>query len=86
MTIAEAKILALPIVSTNFDVVYNQIEHQKNGLIAEMDGQKIGAQIMRLVLDDALRERIRNAVRKEDNTTCLTETKKVEKLFDDLTA
>lgn len=86
MTIAEAKILALPIVSTNFDVVYNQIEHQKNGLIAEMDGQKIGAQIMRLVHDDALRERIRNAVRKEDNTTCLTETKKVEKLFDDLTA
>lgn len=84
MTIAEAKILGLPIVSTNFDVVYNQIEHEKNGLIAEMDGEKLGEQILRLVQDDELRERIRSAVMKEENTTSLTEVNKVEKLIDDL--
>ena len=84
MTIAEAKILGLPIVSTNFDVVYNQIEHEKNGLIAEMDGEKLGEQILRLVQDDGLRERIRSAVMKEENKTSLTEVNKVEKLIDDL--
>ncbi len=84
MTIAEAKILGLPIVSTNFDVVYNQIEHEKNGLIADMVGEKIGEQILRLVQDDGLRERIRSAVMKEENTTSQTEVKKVEKLIDDL--
>lgn len=84
MTVAEAKILGLPIVSTNFEVIYDQIEHEKNGLIAEMDGEKVGEQILRLVQDDELRERIRSAVMKEENTTSLTEVNKVEKLIDDL--
>ena len=86
MTIAEAKILGLPIVSANFDVVYDQIEHEKNGLIAEMDGEKIGEQILRLVQDDQLRERIKSAVRKEENTTYQTEVKEVEALIDRLTS
>lgn len=86
MTIAEAKILGLPIVSTNFDVVYNQIEHEKNGLIAEMDGEKIGEQILRLVQDEGLRESIKSTVLKEENTTSKTEAKKVEKIIDDLTS
>lgn len=86
MTIAEAKILGLPIVSANFDVVYDQIEHEKNGLIAEMDGKKIGEQILRLVQDNQLRERIKSTVQKEENTTCQTEVKKVEALIDRLTS
>lgn len=86
MTIAEAKILGLPVVSTNFDVVYNQIEHEKNGLIAEMDGEKIGEQILRLVKDDELRVGIRKAVLMEKNDTCRTEVKKVERIIDDLTS
>lgn len=86
MTIAEAKILGLPIVSTNFDVIYNQIEHEKNGLIADMDGDSIGEQILRLVQNDELRERIKSAVLKEENTTYLTEVAKVENLIDRLTS
>ena len=86
MTVAEAKILGLPIVSTNFDVIYNQIEHEKNGLIAEMKGEKIGEQILRLVHDDKLRERIRNTVLMEENKTSQTEVKKVEALIDRLTS
>lgn len=84
MTIAEAKILGLPIVSTNFEVIHDQIEHEKNGLIAEMDGEKVGEQILRLVQDEALRDRIKSAVLMEENTTCQTEVKKVENLFDNL--
>lgn len=86
MTIAEAKILGLPIVSTNFEVVNDQLEHQKNGLIAEMNGRKIGEQILKLVKDDELRERIKSAVKKEENKTWQTEVSKVEKLIDDLTS
>lgn len=86
MTVAEAKILGLPIVSTNFEVIHDQIEHGKNGLIAEMDGEKIGEQILRLVYDDELRERIRNAVLMEENKTSQTEVKKVEALIDKLTS
>jgi glycosyltransferase involved in cell wall biosynthesis len=86
MTIAEAKILGLPIVSTNFDVIYDQIEHEKNGLIADMDGDSIGEQILRLVQNDELRERIKSAVLKEENTTYLTEVAKVENLIDRLTS
>lgn len=86
MTIAEAKILGLPIVSTKFDVIYNQIEHEKNGLIAEMKGEKIGEQILRFVHDTQLRERIRNTVLMEENKTSQTEVKKIEALIDRLTS
>ena len=86
MTIAEAKILGIPVVSTNFDVVYNQITHEKNGLIAEMNGVKIGEQILRLIQDDELRERIKSTLLKEENLTSQTEVRKVEKMIDELTS
>lgn len=86
MTIAEAKILGVPVVSTNFDVVYNQITHEKNGLIAEMDGVKIGEQILRLIQDDELREHIKSTLHKEENLTSQTEVRKVEKIIDELTS
>ena len=86
MTIAEAKILGVPVVSTNFDVVYNQITHERNGLIAEMDGVKIGEQILRLIQDNKLRECIKSTLQKEENTTYQTEVRKVEKIIDELTS
>lgn len=86
MTIAEAKILGVPVVSTNFDVVYNQITHEKNGLIAEMNGVKIGEQILRLIQDDELREHIKSTLLKEENLTSQTEVRKVEKMIDELTS
>ena len=86
MTIAEARILGIPVVSTNFDVVYNQITHEKNGLIAEMNGVKIGEQILRLIQDDELREHIKSTLLKEENLTSQTEVRKVEKMIDELTS
>ena len=81
MTIAEAKILGKPIVSTNFDVVYNQITHEKNGLIAEMNGKSIADSIYRMITDNELRNSIIEEVNREVNTTHLTEAKKVEALI-----
>ena len=82
MTIAEAKILGKAIVSTNFDVVYNQITHEKNGLIAEMNGKSIADSIYRMITDNELRKSIIEEVNREVNTTHLTEAKKVEALID----
>lgn len=82
MTIAEAKILGKAIVSTNFDVVYNQITHEKNGLVAEMNGKSIADSIYRMITDNELRNSIIEEVNREVNTTHLTESKKVEALID----
>ncbi len=82
MAIAEAKILWKPVVSTNFSVVHNQLTHEKNGLIADMNGKSIADNIYRMITDDALRNSIIAEVNREENTTCSTEVKKVEQLID----
>jgi len=60
LTIAEAKILNRPIVSTNFPVVYDQIIDGQNGLIAEMNPESIAQKILQLYenMHDNLPERL----------------------------
>lgn len=82
LTIAEAKILGKPVVSTNFDVVHDQLTHEKNGLIAEMNPEAMADAIMRMHEDADLRNTIIQAVKKEENTTYITEVKKIESLLD----
>ena len=82
LTIAEAKILGKPVVSTNFDVVHDQIKHEHDGLIAEMTPESVADNILRLINEKDLRNRIIASVNKEKNTTYMTEVEKVEKLFD----
>lgn len=82
LTIGEAKILGLPVVSTNFEVVHNQITHGKNGLIAEMNAKSLASAICRLISDDVLRKSIMENVKQENNMTYLSEGKKVESLLD----
>lgn len=65
LTLAEARILNIPVISTNFDVVHNQIKNEKNGLIVEMDGGKIADGIMRMIKDKKLREYIVDNLKKE---------------------
>ncbi len=81
LTIAEAKILGKPVVSTNFKVVYDQITNEKNGLISEMEATSLGNQIIRMITDDTLRQRIIANVMAEENMTYKTEVVKVEQLF-----
>ena len=82
LTIAEAKILGKPVVSTNFDVVHDQLKHEENGLIAEMTPESVAENIVRLLDDKELRNHIIDSVSKEQNTTYITEVKKVEKMID----
>ena len=81
LTLNEARILNRPVVSTNFPVVYNQIKDGENGLIAEMTPESVAEKILLLVNDEALRNRIIDATKREVNTTSVTEPKKVMELL-----
>lgn len=83
LTIAEAKILGKPVVSTNFDVVRDQLSHEKNGLIAAMNPNDLADAIMRMHQDEKLRQSIISAVVKEENRTYITEVRKIERLLDE---
>ena len=49
MAIAEAKILNKPIVVTNFDIVYDQIDNEINGIIADMNSDDISRAIIKFI-------------------------------------
>lgn len=82
ITISEAKILKKPIVSTDFDVVYNQLTDEVNGLIVSKTGQDVANAILRICNDKNLAKRLVGNLLKEQNLTSLTEVGKVEELFD----
>ena len=81
LTLNEARILHRPVVSTNFPVVYNQIRDGENGLIADMTPESVAEKIMMILNDEALRNRLIEATKKEINTTSITEPKKVMELL-----
>ena len=81
LTIAEAKILQRPVVSTNFDVVHDQITDRQNGLIAEMTPESVADKIMELLHDETLRQRIIHNLTKEANLTSTTEIQKFNSLI-----
>ena len=82
LTIAEAKILQKPIISTNFDVVYNQITPNTNGIITEMNGKSIAKSIIELNNNRQMRQLFISNLKKEQNTTSITEIEKIEQLLD----
>ena len=81
MTIAEAKILHRPVVSTNFDVVYDQITDRENGLIADMTSESVASKILELIQNKELRSHIVSNLEKENNTTSITEVGKFHALI-----
>jgi glycosyltransferase involved in cell wall biosynthesis len=81
MTIAEAKILLRPVVSTNFDVVYDQITDRENGLIAEMTPENVASKILELIQNKELRSHIVSNLEQETNTTSVTEVEKFHALI-----
>ena len=70
-------------VSTNFDVVHDQLKHNHNGLIAEMNPDALADAILRLMKDDGIRKAIISNVEKEVNSTYITEVNKIEQLLDE---
>ena len=81
LTLCEARLLHKPEVSTNFPVVYNQLRHGENGLIAEMTPESLADNIMRLATDTDLRQRIIAETEKETNLTAQTESRKVNAML-----
>lgn len=82
LTIAEAKILHRPVVSTDFDIVHDQITDGQNGLIAEMTPESVAEKILKLLHDDSLRSKIIKNLEKEENTTSSTEIQKFNQLIE----
>lgn len=81
LTIAEAKILHKPVISTNFPVVHNQIVDGENGLIADMTPDSIAEKIILLARDTLLREQIIHNISLERNNTAEVESAKVNQLI-----
>jgi len=53
-TIAEARLLNLPIVTTRFDTVFLQMIDEKNGLVTDMDASAVASAIEKLMTDKKL--------------------------------
>ena len=81
MTIAEAKMLQRPVVSTNFDVIHDQIVDHQNGLIADMTPQSVAEKILELIADEELRGSISKSLANETYSTVNTEPAKVMRLI-----
>ena len=81
MTIAEAKMLHRPVVSTNFDVIHDQIVDHQNGLIADMTPQSVAEKILELIADEELRGSISKSLANETYSTVITEPAKVMRLI-----
>lgn len=76
-TIAEAKAIGTPVISTNFPCAYEFVEHEKTGLIMTID--KIADGIKRMLQDNKLYSNIRNCL-----TSNLEQTPITKEQFDSL--
>lgn len=59
LTLAEARMLNVPCVTTNFDVVYAQMINGENGLVVEMNAEAVVDGITRLAMDSELYQHIK---------------------------
>lgn len=81
LTLAEARIIGKPVVSTDFPVVHNQITNGENGLIAEMAPESIADKVMELVCNKTLIDKIISNIKHETNTTETVESAKVNRML-----
>lgn len=81
LTIAEARVIGKPVVSTDFPVVHNQIKDRENGLIAKIHPESIADRIVILAKDPELKNHIIRTIDLEKNTTAQDESFKVNQLI-----
>ena len=60
LTLAEARMLNVPCVTTNFDVVYAQMSDGENGLVVDMTPEAVADGIIRLATDTELYQHIKH--------------------------
>lgn len=58
LAIAEARILNIPVVTTEFNSVYNQMVQRKNGIVTPMSGEGVANGILELIENKQLRNEI----------------------------
>lgn len=58
LSIAEARLLNIPVVTTEFDAVYNQMVPEKNGLVVPQDPVAVADAIERMLTDKELYQHI----------------------------
>ncbi|SEC07454.1 glycosyltransferase [Paenibacillus sp. GP183] len=66
IAIDEAKILQKPIVVTNFNTAKDQIKHNENGIIVDMNSRSIFEGITMLIDDEELRNLLKNNLSNEE--------------------
>ncbi|PYZ96958.1 glycosyl transferase [Alteribacter lacisalsi] len=65
LAIAEARMLNVPVVTTEFDAVYNQMVQGKNGLVTGINGIDVAKGIEELLLDRELYKQIKKYLKSE---------------------
>jgi glycosyltransferase involved in cell wall biosynthesis len=66
IAIDEAKILRKPILVTNFSTAKDQITHEQNGLIVEMDANSVAIGLTKLINEENFRKKLSNGLSKEN--------------------
>ncbi len=77
LAIAEARMLNTPVVTTKFDAVYNQMIHEKNGLVVDMNPEAVAEGILRLINEPELRQSIIHYLKQEKKGN----TEEIEKFY-----
>lgn len=78
LTLAEARMLNIPCVTTNFDVVYAQMIDGDNGLVVEMSAEAVADEIIRLATDQELYQHIKSYQEQEKKGN----VEEIEKFYD----
>ena len=65
LAIAEARILNIPVVTTEFDSVYQQMKNGENGLVVGMNAVSVADGIERLITDRGLYQHIKDFLKLE---------------------
>ncbi len=81
LTLAEARILHKPVITTDFPAVYNQIKDGENGFIVPPEAASLADAIIRLSNDRHLYAEIVSNLKKEENFTPTASLDLVESLL-----
>jgi glycosyltransferase involved in cell wall biosynthesis len=81
IALAEARMLNIPVVTTRFDAVYNQMVDGMNGLVVDMNAGAISEGILKLIKDQTLKSHIINYLKSEKKGN-IEEIEKIYKLLE----
>jgi glycosyltransferase involved in cell wall biosynthesis len=82
-TLAEARLLNIPVVTTCFDTVFMQMIHEKNGLVTDMNSESVANAIERMMTDKNIYNSIVDYLKQETKQN-LNSVKKFDDLIDEL--